>query len=120
MTTYPHDNDLGLAPNHNAHPDDRTSALDDARDEPRPTRKQLAYLRALANRSGQTFGCPRTAAQASAEIRRLKATSPSTSIERALERRDDGATREAAEDSAAIHDFEVVGHGSTCTWSQRS
>ena len=120
MTPHPHDNDLGLAPDHNAYPDDRASALDDDHDEPRPTRKQLAYLRALASRSGQTFAYPSTAAQASAEIRRLKATSPTTSVERSLERRDDRAAREAAEDSAAIHGFEIVGHGSTCTWSQRS
>lgn len=38
----------------------------------RPSAKQLAYLRALADRTGQTFTYPRTARQASAEIRRLQ------------------------------------------------
>ena len=38
-----------------------------------PTAKQLAYLRALAERAGQTFATPRTSQDASAEIRRLKA-----------------------------------------------
>ena len=37
-----------------------------------PTRKQLAYLRSLANRSATTFTYPRTSAQASAEIKRLQ------------------------------------------------
>ena len=36
--------------------------------KPAPTRKQLAYLRSLANRSGTTFTYPRSSAQASAEI----------------------------------------------------
>ena len=38
-----------------------------------PTRKQLAYLRKLAQRAGQTFTTPRTRFEASAEIRRLQA-----------------------------------------------
>ena len=38
----------------------------------KPTRRQLSYLRALANRTGQTFTYPTTSAEASAEIKRLK------------------------------------------------
>ena len=38
-----------------------------------PTRKQLAYLRKLAQRAGQTFTTRRTRFQASTEIRRLQA-----------------------------------------------
>jgi len=119
MTPHPHDNDLGLAPDPDPCPDE-TAHVDDDFDEPRPTRKQLAYLRALANRAGQTFTYPRTVSQASAKIRRLKAAKPSSRVERAVERFDDRAAREAAEDSVAIHGFEVVGYGSSCTWSQRS
>ncbi len=43
--------------------------------ELRPTRKQLRYLRTLAGRAGQTFVTPLTRADASDEIRRLKAVS---------------------------------------------
>jgi hypothetical protein len=53
----------------------------------RPTVKQLAYLRALADRAGQTFTYPRTARQASAEIRRLQTQKRSTRVERAIERK---------------------------------
>jgi hypothetical protein len=69
--------------------------------ENRPSPKQLAYLRSLANRVGQTFAYPRTTAQASAEIRRLKAARPSTKVEREIKRLDDRAAGEAAEDSAS-------------------
>ena len=43
----------------------------------RPTRRQLAYLRSLANRAGQTFAYPRTRREASREIQRLKQIQPS-------------------------------------------
>jgi hypothetical protein len=85
-----------------------------------PSPKQLNYLKALAERTGRTFTWPRTGRQASAEIARLKRTHPSSSVDRAIERLDDRATREAAEDAVAIRGFEVVGYGSTATWSQRS
>ena len=38
----------------------------------KPTAKQLAHLRQLATRFGQSFAYPHTRAQASAEIRRLR------------------------------------------------
>jgi hypothetical protein len=82
--------------------------------------RQLNYLKALAGRTGQTFTWPNTSRQASTEIARLKCAHPSTPIERAIEQNDDRPSREAAEDSVAIHGFEVVGYGSTATWSQRS
>jgi hypothetical protein len=54
----------------------------------RPTGKQLAYLRALAHRTGQTFAYPKTASQASREIRRLQRQKRSGRVERAIERRE--------------------------------
>ena len=51
-----------------------------------PTAKQLAYLRALAGRTGQTFATPRTSRDANAEIRRLKATPAESRLERRIER----------------------------------
>lgn len=118
MTPHPHDNDLGLAPDPHGYPVETVHLEPD--EDPRPTRKQLAFLRALADRTGQTFVYPRTISQASAEIRRLKAANRSTRVERALDRFDDRPDREAREDSVAIRGFELIGHGSSCTWSQRS
>ena len=85
-----------------------------------PSPKQLNYLKALALRTGQTFTWPNTARQASDEIARLKCTPSSTASERAIEQLDDRAAREAAQDAVAIHGCEVVGYGSSATWSQRS
>jgi hypothetical protein len=42
----------------------------------RPTRKQLALLRQLAVRRGETFAFPHNRAAASAEIKRLLAGAP--------------------------------------------
>ena len=83
-----------------------------------PTFKQLRYLRTLAGRAGQTFVTPRTRAQASVEIRRLKAVHATgfTFAELHAEQ----VTREAHGDVAIIHPWEIAGHGSTATWSQRS
>jgi hypothetical protein len=85
-----------------------------------PTRRQLNYLKALAERTGQTFQWPHGAAAASREIQRLKSTRPSSRLERAIERYGDPQAIEAAQDAAQIHGFETIGYGSTCTWSQRS
>ena len=85
MTPNEHD-ELGLSPTPERYPDNEREYVPD--DDDRPTRKQLAYLRSLANRAGQTFAYPRTAAQASREIRRLKSSRPSSRIERELERKE--------------------------------
>jgi hypothetical protein len=84
----------------------------------KPTARQLAYLRQLAHRAGQTFSTPRTRAQASAEIRRLKAVR-ATGFTFA-ELRAEQAAREAHGDAAIFQPWEIAGHGSTATWSQRS
>lgn len=93
-----------------------TLKLDD-----RPTRRQLAYLRSLADRTGQTFATPRTRRQASREIKRLKQAQPSTRTERQVERKDiaDQVAR-GAEDAAAVRLGEIAGFGSTATWKERS
>jgi hypothetical protein len=84
----------------------------------RPTAKQLAYLRALADRAGQTFAYPRTVRQASAEIRRLRAQKPSGRVERALERREIADAIACGPEDAARVDVnrDVTGFGSTATW----
>jgi Protein of unknown function (DUF3072) len=82
------------------------------------TFKQLRYLRTLASRAGQTFATPHTRAQASAEIRRLKAVRETgfTFAELQAEQ----TTREAHGDVAIVQAWEIAGMGVTATWSQRS
>jgi hypothetical protein len=99
-----------------AHPPDQEATM---AHKP-PTRRQINYLKALAERTGQTFPWPASSAAASREIKRLKTIRPSSAPERAIERFGDTQAIEAAQDAAAIHGFEVVGYGSSCTWRQRS
>ena len=87
-----------------------------------PTGRQLSYLRALAQRTGQTFVYPKTSRQASREIRRLRAVKSSNEIELYLERFD-GAAEQAAREAncdVAITLREIEGYGSSATWSRRS
>ena len=83
-----------------------------------PSFKQLRYLRTLATRAGQTFATPHTRAEASAEIRRLRSVRSAgfTFAERHAEQ----AAREVHGDVAIVQAWELAGHGSTATWSQRS
>jgi hypothetical protein len=85
----------------------------------KPTRKQLAYLKTLAEQTATTFAYPRTSAQASAEIRRLQAQPRSGAGERARERRD--VARDLAErpdDAAAVRvGRDVRGYGSSARWA---
>ena len=84
----------------------------------KPTPRQLRYLRSLAERTGQTFTYPKTFADASREIGRLKQVRPETRVERRIERKeiaDQLATGPA--DSARVRDDEISGHGSSATWA---
>ena len=86
-----------------------------------PTPKQVAYLRALAERTGQTFATPRTRREASAEIRRLKAAPAETRVERRIEHDEIAdAIGTGAEDSIRVASSEIMGYGSSATWRQRS
>jgi hypothetical protein len=83
----------------------------------KPTSRQLAYLKSLADRTGQTFSYPQTSQQASAEINRLKRTQPSSRTERYVERKliaDQIATGPL--DAARVRDDEIHGRGSSATW----
>lgn len=85
----------------------------------KPTRKQLAYLKSLADTTGTTFTYPKTKAQASAEIRRMKSRPRSSAGDRTRERRD--VQRELAErprDAAAVRvGRDVRGYGSSARWA---
>jgi DUF3072 family protein len=83
-----------------------------------PTAKQLAFLRALAQRTGETFASPRTRAEASSEIRRLQQRKPSTRVERFLDRRDvAGDIQTGSGDAVRFRDDEVQGYGSSAGWT---
>jgi hypothetical protein len=85
----------------------------------RPTRRQLAYLKTLADRAGQTFTYPISRQEASMEIARLKRATPSTRTERRVEHKviaDAIATGPL--DSSRVRDDELVGYGSSATWAQ--
>ena len=83
-----------------------------------PTAKQLAFLRALAQRTGETFTYPRTRAEASSEIRRLQERKPSSRVERFLDRRDVARDMQTgAGEAVRFGDDEVQGYGSNCQWS---
>jgi hypothetical protein len=87
-----------------------------------PTARQLSYLKALANRTGQTFTYPKTGREASRAIQRLKTVRPTSRVELELERLDLAAEQAAREANCdvAIHRSEIEGYGSTATWSRRS
>ena len=83
----------------------------------KPTAKQLAYLRSLADRTGQTFVYPQTRSQASAQIRRLRGERPTPRADRLRERKqvaDDLATRTGG--ATRVLRSEIDGYGSTATW----
>lgn len=86
-----------------------------------PTPRQLAYLRSLAARTGQTFAYPRTRQQASREIQRLKQAPPSLRTERSMEHKEIAdALARGPDDAARVRGDEVTGYGSTATWKERS
>jgi hypothetical protein len=84
-----------------------------------PSARQLNYLKALANRAGQTFTYPTTSSDASREIQRLKTVRPTSRVELEIERLDLAAERAAREANCdvPIHRSEVEGYGSNCRWS---
>src|SRR3954449_3650090 len=98
-----------MTPNHN--PEARMRATD------KPTPKQLGYLRRLAASRVQTFRYPQTRAEASAEIKRLKASRSDTRLERAVERAEARRGADTQRDAAAVRDDEIEGYGSSARWA---
>jgi len=85
---------------------------------PKPTARQLAFLKDLAAQRGQSFAYPATAAEASREISRLRKLRRTARADVAREHRqiaDDIATRPG--DDARVRDTEITGYGSNCQWS---
>lgn len=87
---------------------------------PPPTAKQQRYLRQLALQRGVSFVTPRTRAEASREIDRLRRRAPEPTADRRREIRavqDDMATRRGG-DARVRHEIETEGYGSTASWKQ--
>jgi hypothetical protein len=81
----------------------------------KPSAKQQAYLRSLAQKTGTTFTPPNTRSQASREIDRLKTLPSSPRHERHTDRQ---AVQQAHRGGAThVRDEEVEGYGSNCQWS---
>ncbi len=82
----------------------------------KPTPGQLDYLKDLAIKTGKSFAWPKTFGQASAEIKRLLAVSPTSAADRRREDRqvsEDLAVRSG--DAAAIRPEEIGGYGAHAT-----
>jgi hypothetical protein len=94
------------------------------KETPAPTRpatpRQLSYLKSLANRCGQTFTYPHSAAEASQEINRLKNAKASSRTERYVERKAiaDQIAAGPIHDATRVQDDEISGQGSSATWTQ--
>jgi hypothetical protein len=81
-----------------------------------PSAKQLRYLRNLATQRGESFAYPHTAAEASAEIERLKARRPTSLTERRAERLEVSRAMAGRGDASAVSEAEIEGYGSSARW----
>ena len=84
--------------------------------DPKPTARQLRYLRRLAEQTGTSFTTPATRRQASQQIERLKQRSRSAGFERRADRQ--AVSRALAQDQPAssVRDDEISGYGSSASW----
>ena len=84
----------------------------------KPTSRQLSYLKALASQRGQTFTYPRTRAQASREINRLKGVRADSHADRRREHKQIADAIQAGPSNVAarVGADEIDGYGSTATW----
>lgn len=83
-----------------------------------PSTRQLAFLRSLANRTGQTFATPTTWWEARNEIDRLLKAEPTPADDIHRERHEirDAMVTERGDD-AQIRPSELEGHGSTAAYA---
>ena len=83
----------------------------------KPTAKQLRYLRVLAEQTGTSFTPPRTRAQASREIERLRRRPVSSAAERRAERRGVQADLQADVPASTVRADEIRGYGANARWA---
>jgi hypothetical protein len=80
------------------------------------TPKQLRYLHSLAEQRGESFTYPRTAAEASVQIERLRARRRDSYSDRHSERLQISRAMAQRGDAASVRDAEIVGYGSSARW----
>lgn len=85
--------------------------------ETKPRPEQMRLLRTLAEQRGESFAYPQSAAEAEAEIERLRGRRPSSRVERYVERRAISHQMAACGGATAIRDSEIVGYGSSARWA---
>lgn len=85
----------------------------------KPTSKQLRWLRILAQHKGETFATPRTRAEASREIARLRSRRSSPRVERAQERDDISWGLAESGPASAVRADEIAGYGASAHWRGR-
>jgi hypothetical protein len=83
----------------------------------KPTPKQLRELRRLAHATGTSFSPPRSRAEASREISRLRRRPASSRIEVRLERDEVASELHGGTLASAPRDDEIVGYGSSARWA---
>ena len=82
----------------------------------KPTPKQLTYLRALAERCGESFTLPTTSREASKEIERLKGRRATSRSDRRRERREVERDMSERAPASAVREDEITGYGSSARW----
>jgi len=83
----------------------------------KPSARQLRYLRALIETTGQTCRWPKTKQQASREIVRLKQAPSSPGFERDQDRRAVKDALATPRHAASVHPSEVTGYASSARWA---
>ena len=84
-----------------------------------PTPKQLAYLKALAQRTATSFAYPRSRSEASREIDRLRQLPVLTSARDGDDGRVLDSDRERGTYATAPAPGEIAGHGASACWRQK-
>jgi hypothetical protein len=81
-----------------------------------PSDRQMRYLRSLAGTRGETFGYPRSSAEASAEIERLLGRKRQHVAVRHDEVKRVRSDVAELGDAASVREHEVTGYGSSARW----
>ena len=82
----------------------------------KPTRRQLRYLRQLAEQTGTSFTPPRTFAEAAREIDRIKQRCRSAPFERGEDRRAVSRGLVEQQPASSVRDDEISGYGANAAW----
>jgi len=82
----------------------------------KPSARQLRYLRALIEATGQTCAWPKTRREASRAIARLKRAPGAPRIERDEDQRAVKDALASQTPASSVQANEIAGYGSQCRW----